>query len=211
MPNEYFVKFTNTISASISTFSGNISKTINITPPPMTLSASTSSIKGAGTFTVTLSGGVPGGAVSWGISGNGTIYSSTTSFDNNRKAYAYVRGVSPFTSYITVYSSAYGVGKSVGVSISPTTHQETKSITLGCARPDLTRNGFDWYYGVTFNSTPSLDRSGDSQNQFDITVYNDHAHIEPTQAWLNNVYWWHDIGGVCTYNATISVTGQVND
>lgn len=75
---------------------------VNVKQYNLSISSSKSSIVADESFTVTVSGGRPGSAVTWSRTGDGTITSSTSVFDSNGRATANVKGSAPYNSAIAI-------------------------------------------------------------------------------------------------------------
>ena len=80
---------------------------------PLSMATDKTEIYGNETFTATVTGGKPGAAVSWSITGSGQYTAKASNFNAQGVATATVQGIDPYSATITV--SAEGAGACVGI------------------------------------------------------------------------------------------------
>ena len=83
-----------------------VTQAVTVASYPLTASADKAEIFADDTATVTISGGKPGAAVTFSSTGDGTVISKSSSFDNSGKAYLKVQGKSPYSTAITVTATS---------------------------------------------------------------------------------------------------------
>ncbi len=84
---------------------------------PLTMTTDKSEIYGNETFTTTVTGGKPGAAVSWSISGSGQYTAKASNFNAQGVATASVQGIDPYSGTITAGGSSMGGTAQTAVSI----------------------------------------------------------------------------------------------
>lgn len=88
------------------TTNGTSSASVSVADYPLTASADKTEIFADDTSTVTISGGKPGAAVTFSSTGDGTVISKSSNFDNSGNAYLKVQGRSPYSTSITVTATS---------------------------------------------------------------------------------------------------------
>lgn len=135
---------------------------VNVKQYNLSISSNKSSIVADESFTVTVSGGRPGSAVSWSRTGDGTITSRTSVFDSNGRATANVRGSAPYNS--TIHVTAYGMSKSASTAVTVTILTQITLTSDGCIPY------FDRVKDITIKLSPPSDFRCQSTHQAGIQI-----------------------------------------